>query len=80
MCSVAGIEPLAFEASAFSAARAIGNFEHNTGLFVRVADDGIDLSVIAENEIRFSRFIPMPEKVESFDQFKEFIKTEAQKS
>lgn len=80
VCSVVGIEPLAFEASAFSAARAIGNFEHNTGLFIRIADDGIDLSVIAENEIKFSRFIPMPEKVESFDQFKEFIKTEARKA
>ena len=79
VCSNAGIEPLAFESSAFSASRAIGNFEHNTGLFIRVADDGIDLSVIAENEIRFSRFVPMPEKVESFDRFKEFVKMEAQK-
>src|SRR3989304_7285928 len=63
VCSNAGIEPLAFESSAFSASRAIGNFEHNTGLFIRVADDGIDLSVIAENEIRFSRFVPMPKKI-----------------
>lgn len=79
LCAQAGIEPLAFEPSIFSAARTMANFENKTGLLIRIVEEGLEFAVVAENEVRFSRFVPMPEKIESFDQFKEFIKEESSK-
>ncbi len=76
-CETAGLEPLAFETSSFAIARAVKNFKDTIGLSVRILDEGAEFSVIAGNELRFSRFVRMPD-ADNLDAFKEFIADQAQ--
>ena len=78
-CEEAGLEPLAFETPPFALSRALENFKEKTGLVIRLMDEGVELAIIAKNELRFSRFVQMP-AVETLDAFKEFVKNEAYKA
>src|SRR3989338_6695358 len=78
-CEEAGLEPLAFETPPLALSRALENFKEKTGLVIRLMDEGVELAIIAKNELRFSRFVKMP-AVETLDAFKEFVKNEAYKA
>lgn len=74
-CETSGLEPLAFEAPSASVARALDNFQNKTGAILRITPEGVEISVISENELRFSRFTRMPQ-VGTFDEFKKFLVNE----
>ena len=71
----AELEPLVFEASAMSLARALDNFQNKTGAILRITDRGLEVAIVSESELRFSRFARMP-KAGTFDEFKEFLLSE----
>ena len=74
-CEAAELEPLAFESSAMSMARALDNFRDKTGAILRITGRGLEISIVSEGELRFARFARMP-KAGTFDEFKEFLLSE----
>lgn len=79
ICESAGLEPLAFETPAAAVSRAIDNFKDKTGVVIRIGKEGIETLIASDNELRFSRFTPVP-ALRNLDEFKEFVKNETYKT
>lgn len=79
VCESAGLEPLAFETPAAAVSRAIDNFKDKTGVVIRIGKEGIETFIASDNELRFSRFTPVP-ALHNLDEFKKFVKNETYKT